>query len=207
MYKCPYCSSLIKALDHISICEYHQTGLCYSCGTDTDGFTNNQLAKNNSRCKTCVLNEVKTRYMPYNRLFVADNNDEASRFIEYINSADLNAVKTMLNDGIDPDIMRIKTEFVQVRIQTISGLVRSNRYVIVYDTDGEPIRESMTGAESIVFSLSDCNLTEIDRKNMFHIMELLVASGANTKPAKELYIHRYGICDSDCIDADLFMLL
>ena len=175
MIRCPYCSILCEE-EHLELCPLTNEGRCYSCGL-SGPFSTSQLAKDMlARCKTCVATNRRSRYMPYNH----PCNDIHTLLCKATGDININEVDRLLALGADPN-----TPSVLFKLTAIG-------HSIVYDRDGNYLRDELCSMKMCIFRMSDCFLNDRDRQTLVEILERFLQQGAKAGPSLDYYYARYG---------------
>ena len=195
---CEYCGILTDINDnHISLCakdssaNYNeQEGIisCYSCGMKNQQYSKSQMQKLElARCRTCVENNVTTKFMPYQD--VAYNGASHLNVELYDNIANLNYQKVieLLNNGADPNYIR--QEFMN-----INDMLRPLYNHDATEKSERDQTQPNTPIKLCVFRFSDCLLNDNDRMTLIDIANILITHGADTRSAFQYFISRYGQC-------------
>lgn len=197
--RCRYCSELYNYNDaHTCVDNYKEDKLiyCYSCGGKDKEYSNTQLVKNEkARCKTCVLNNERSRYAPYSYLYEGKHDDELDsmhinkKLIYYITNLDLQKVNEILiDDNVNPNYMRQANFFD----------TKENRWACWYNKDGSEKPETdptqpNTPIKLCVFMLSNCLFSKAEKQIIVEIAKSLISAGVIVDNSViDYFIGRYG---------------
>ena len=202
--KCIFCGELYQfepTSDEVPSHDEHPNGCpnplpqrCYNCFTPATIptlFSNSQLAKMDyglpARCKECVQCFLSMKRYPSPP---PDPKSIDELLTEAVQNADVpvERVRELLVQGANPNYVRRR----YVRD-------RSFKLSLVYGADGIPMPEEdekcyqpTTPLKLVGFRISDCMLKEADLWRFKEVADLLLAYGADAKPALAIMENRYG---------------
>lgn len=194
--RCRYCSELYNYNNEHKCSNNYKDKLiyCYSCGEKDKEYSNTQLLKEgDARCKTCVLNQIRTRYAPYLHMSegakLLDLMHINNKLIYYINNLDLQKVNELLKD------INIDLEYIR---QDYFFDTKEYRWTCWYNKDGtekpdnDPISPN-TPLKLCIFRLSDSLLSKDKKYIIIEITKSLIDAGAIVDDnVIDFFTHRYG---------------
>ena len=206
--KCKYCEGIYKSFDHSKQqhppppdemphdqypngCPNPLPRACYNCFIPfiPTLFSNSQLIKMDeglpARCKVCIQCFLTTKRYPSPP---PDPQNIDEMLTDAVQSADVERVRELLAQGANPNYVRRR-------------YVRDChfRYRLAYHADGTSMPEvdvecfqPTTPLKLVGFRISDCMLKEVDLWRFKEVADLLIANGADAKPALAIMENRYG---------------
>lgn len=180
---------------------------CFTCGMKGRHlFSNEELNKTCfKRCKICVGEGKIERFQKFKKI----KKNKGERLIDAIKELDINLVKKLLDQGVDPNyviqdtLYYDKTSMLPNIFEDIDEYKYISLYDKLWDINGNPLpsnldeyNESPTTPLKIVVDMVDENKYEnLVCLKLLTIAQILIYYGATTEDANEYWEYKY--CDID----------